>query len=66
MKIRKGLQMFSSKNYLRYFSSNSTEKMNFVGSINDAIRIALKTDDTAVVFGEVILSLFLLLLLFLI
>eukprot|EP00604_Paraphysomonas_vestita_P001808 CAMPEP_0174821302 /NCGR_PEP_ID=MMETSP1107-20130205/6324_1 /TAXON_ID=36770 /ORGANISM="Paraphysomonas vestita, Strain GFlagA" /LENGTH=321 /DNA_ID=CAMNT_0016038167 /DNA_START=149 /DNA_END=1114 /DNA_ORIENTATION=- len=26
--------------------------MNFVGSINDAIRIALKTDDTAVVFGE--------------
>jgi 2-oxoisovalerate dehydrogenase E1 component beta subunit len=32
--------------------SRGTEKMNLVGAINDALRIALETDDKAVIFGE--------------
>ena len=32
--------------------ARGTEKMNLVGAINDALRIALETDDKAVIFGE--------------
>ncbi|KAJ1917133.1 hypothetical protein H4219_003394 [Mycoemilia scoparia] len=33
-------------------SDNETKKMNYCQAINDALRIALGTDDSAVVFGE--------------
>ncbi len=33
-------------------SSLETKKMNLFTAVNDAMRIALKTDPTAVVFGE--------------
>lgn len=31
----------------------TTERMNYFTAVNDAMRVALKTDETAVVFGEV-------------
>eukprot|EP00282_Hemiselmis_andersenii_P011419 CAMPEP_0114127380 /NCGR_PEP_ID=MMETSP0043_2-20121206/10344_1 /TAXON_ID=464988 /ORGANISM="Hemiselmis andersenii, Strain CCMP644" /LENGTH=403 /DNA_ID=CAMNT_0001220451 /DNA_START=112 /DNA_END=1323 /DNA_ORIENTATION=+ len=37
---------------LRMMSMGATKKMNLVGAINDALRIALETDDKAVIFGE--------------
>jgi 2-oxoisovalerate dehydrogenase E1 component beta subunit len=36
----------------RTFSQVSTKKMNLFTAINDAMRIALKTDDSAILFGE--------------
>lgn len=40
--------------YFRSLSTQETTKMNLFTAINDAMRIALKSDDTAIVFGEVI------------
>lgn len=37
----------------RLLSSDTTERMNYFTAVNDAMRVALKTDETAVVFGEV-------------
>jgi hypothetical protein len=42
-----------SKVLLRKFSAVVEKKrMNFFTAINDAMRVALQTDDTAIVFGE--------------
>jgi len=38
--------------WVRMMSVGATKKMNLVGAINDALRIALETDDRAVIFGE--------------
>jgi 2-oxoisovalerate dehydrogenase E1 component beta subunit len=45
------------ENARRLLSTNSsaagpTERMNYFTAVNDAMRVALKTDETAVVFGE--------------
>jgi phosphoenolpyruvate carboxylase len=57
------LRSFGSR---RLLSNGPTERMNYFTAVNDAMRVALKTDDTAVVFGEVtsLLSFILLIALF--
>jgi transketolase C-terminal domain/subunit len=42
----------SSRAITTDISNMPTTKMNLFTAVNDAMRIALKTDDTAVVFGE--------------
>lgn len=44
--------LFGCRLHSRQFSAE-TERMNLFTAVNDAMRVALKTDDSAVVFGEV-------------
>ena len=39
---------------VRCMGTATTERMNLFTAVNDAMRVAMKTDDSAVVFGEVI------------
>jgi 2-oxoisovalerate dehydrogenase E1 component beta subunit len=52
-KISKNVSSVATPIVVRSLSSSlETKKMNLFTAVNDAMRIALKTDPTAVVFGE--------------
>lgn len=38
---------------VRHFSAPATTRMNLFTAVNDAMRVALQTDESAIVFGEV-------------